>query len=79
MKNVKNEINALREEVSILQQTVMTLREVMESFDLFQQDDEVGVALENVETRLDIVQYKALTCCIDTPTAKKSLKKLAKD
>lgn len=79
MKNVKNEINALREEVSILQQTVMTLREVMESFDLFQQDDEVGVALENVETRLDIVQYKALTCCIDTPTAKKSLKKLQKD
>ena len=79
MKNVKKEINDLREEVRILQQTVMKLREAMEFFELFQQDDEVGVALANVESRLDMVQYKALTCCIDTPTAKKSLKKLAKD
>ena len=74
MKNAKNEINDLREEVRILQQTVMKLREAMEFFELFQQDDEVGVALANVESGLDMVQYKALTCCIDTPTAKKVAK-----
>lgn len=78
MKNAKKEINGLREEVRILQQTVSKLRTAMESFDLFQQDDEVGVALANVESRLDMVQYKSLTCCIDTPTAKKALKSLKK-
>ena len=78
MKNVKKEINDLREEIRILQQTVKKLRTAMESFDLFQQDDEVGVALANVEARLDIVQYKALTNSIATPTAKKVLEKFQK-
>ena len=78
MKNVKKEINDLREEVRILQQTVRKLRKAMESFDLFQQDDEVGVALANVEARLDMVQYKALTNSIATPTAKKVLEKFQK-
>ena len=78
MKNAKNEINDLREEVRILQQTVRKLRKAMESFDLFQQDDEVGVALANVEARLDMVQYKALTNSIATPTAKKVLEKFQK-
>ena len=78
MKNVKKEINDLREEIRILQQTVKKLRTAMESFDLFQQDDEVGVALANVESGLDMVQYKAITCCIDTPTAKKVLQNFKK-
>jgi hypothetical protein len=50
----------------------------MESVDLFQQDDPVGVALANVEAGLDMVQYKALTNSIATPTAKKVLKKFRK-
>ena len=50
----------------------------MESFDLFQQDDEVGVALANVEARLDMVQYKALTNSIAPPTTKKVLEKFEK-
>ena len=79
MKKAVKEINDLREEVRILQQTVMKLREAMEFFEIFQQDDEVGVALANVEAGLDMVQYKALTNSIATPTAKKVLKKFQKD
>ena len=78
MKNVKKEINDLREEIRILRTTVTELRKAMESWDLFQQDDEVGVALANVESGLDMVQCKAITCCIDTPTAKKVLQNFKK-
>lgn len=78
MKKEVKEINDLRNEIRSLRTTVTELRKAMESFDLFQQDDEVGVALANVEARLDIVQYKAITCSIDTPTAKKVLEKFQK-
>ena len=78
MKKAVKEINDLRNEIRSLQAAVTELRNVMESVDLFQQDDSVGVALANVEAGLDIVQYKALTNSIATPTAKKVLKKFAK-
>ena len=78
MKKAVKEINDLRNEIRSLQTTVTELRNALESVDLFQQDDSVGVALANVEAGLDIVQYKALTNSIATPTAKKVLKKFAK-
>ena len=78
MKKEVKEINDLRNEIRSLRTTVTELRKAMESFDLFQQDDEVGVALANVEARLDMVQYKALTNSIATPTAKKVLEKFQK-
>ena len=78
MKKEVKEINELRNEIRSLRTTVTELRKAMESFDLFQQDDEVGVALANVEARLDMVQYKALTNSIATPTAKKVLEKFQK-
>ena len=78
MKKEVKEINELRNEIRSLRTTVTELRKAMESFDLFQQDDEVGVALANVEARLDMVQYKALTNSIATPTAKKVLEKFKK-
>jgi predicted nucleic acid-binding Zn-ribbon protein len=78
MKKEVKEINDLRNEIRSLRTTVTELRKAMESFDLFQQDDEVGVALANVEARLDMVQYKALTNSIAPPTAKKVLEKFEK-
>ena len=36
-----------------LQEKVAELRRVMELFDLFQQDDEVGLALQEVETEVN--------------------------
>ena len=78
MKKAVKEINDLRNEIRSLQAAVTELRKALESVDLFQQDDSVGVALANVEAGLDIVQYKALTNSIATPTAKKVLKKFAK-
>lgn len=78
MKKEVKEINDLRNEIRSLRTTVTELRKAMESYDLFQQDDEVGVALANVEARLDMVQYKALTNSIATPTAKKVLEKFQK-
>ena len=78
MKKAVKEINDLRNEIRSLQAAVTELRKALESVDLFQQDDSVGVALANVEAGLDMVQYKALTNSIATPTAKKVLKKFAK-
>jgi hypothetical protein len=78
MKKAVKEINDLRNEIRSLQAAVTELRNVMESVDLFQQDDPVGVALANVEAGLDMVQYKALTNSIATPTAKKVLEKFQK-
>ena len=37
-----------------LQEKVAELRRVMELYDLFQQDDEVGLALQEVETAVSI-------------------------
>ena len=78
MKKAVKEINDLRNEIRSLQAAVTELRNVIESVDLFQQDDSVGVALANVEAGLDMVQYKALTNSIATPTEKKVLEKFQK-
>ena len=78
MKNVKKEIGELREEASKLQASVKELRNVMEFFGIFQQDDEVGTALANVEAQADMVQYKALTVSIDVASAKKVLQNFKK-
>jgi hypothetical protein len=78
MKKAVKEINDLRNEIRSLRTTVTELRNTLESVDLVQQAGPVGVALANVEAGLDMVQYKALTNSIATPTAKKVLKKFAK-
>jgi hypothetical protein len=79
MKKAVKEINDLRNEIRSLRTTVTELRNTLESVDLVQQAGPVGVALANVEAGLDMVQYKALTNSIATPTAKKVLKKFQKD
>jgi prefoldin subunit 5 len=79
MKKAVKEINDLRNEIRSLRTTVTELRNTLESVDLVQQAGPVGVALANVEAGLDMVQYKALTNSIATPTAKKVLKKFRKD
>ena len=71
MKKAVKEINDLRNEIRSLRTTVTELRNTLESVDLVQQAGPVGVALANVEAGLDMVQYKALTNSIATPTAKK--------
>ena len=78
MKKAVKEINDLRNEIRSLRTTVTELRNALESVDLVQQAGPVGVALANVEAGLDMVQYKALTNSIATPTAKKVLKKFPK-
>ena len=78
MKNVKKEINEVREEARKLQASVKELRNIMEFFEIFQQDDEVGTALANVEAQVDMVQYKALTVSIDVSSAKKVLQNFKK-
>ena len=78
MKKAVKEINDLRNEIRSLRTTVTELRNALESVDLVQRAGPVGVALANVEAGLDMVQYKALTNSIATPTAKKVLKKFAK-
>ena len=79
MKKAVKEINDLRNEIRSLRTTVTELRNALELVDLVQQPGPVGVALANVEAGLDMVQYKALTNSIATPTAKKVLKKFQKD
>ena len=79
MKKAVKEINDLRNEIRSLRTTVTELRNALESVDLVQRAGPVGVALANVEAGLDMVQYKALTNSIATPTAKKVLKKFQKD
>ena len=39
--------------MEVLQEKVAELRRVMELFDLFQQDDEVGLALREVEIEVN--------------------------
>jgi hypothetical protein len=41
-----------------LEAKVKTLRKAMELFDIFQQDDEVGSALAEVEAELDKFKFK---------------------
>ena len=78
MKNVKKEINEVREEARKLRASVQELRNIMESYDIFQQTDDIGTALANVEAQVWMVQYKALTVSIDVPNAKKVLQNFKK-
>jgi hypothetical protein len=39
--------------LKIMEKKVQLLRELMEKYDLFQQDDEVGQALKELETEVD--------------------------
>ncbi len=41
-----------------LEAKIKALREAMELFDIFQQDDEVGLALAEVEAELDKFKFK---------------------
>ena len=44
--------------MKVLEAKIKELRRVMELFDLFQQDDEVGLALQEVEQELDKFRFK---------------------
>ena len=48
----------MKREMKVLEAKVRELRRVMELFDLFQQDDEVGLALQEVEQELDKFRFK---------------------
>jgi len=48
----------MKREMKVLEAKIKELRRVMELFDLFQQDDEVGLALQEVEQELDKFRFK---------------------
>jgi hypothetical protein len=48
----------MKREMKVLEAKIKELRRVMELFDLFQQDDEVGLALREVEQELDKFRFK---------------------
>jgi len=48
----------MKRELKVLEAKIKELRRVMELFDLFQQDDEVGLALQEVEQELDKFRFK---------------------
>ena len=48
----------MKREMKVLETRIKELRRVMELFDLFQQDDEVGLALQEVEQELDKFRFK---------------------
>ena len=48
----------MKPELKPLEAKVKALRQAMELFDIFQQDDEVGSALAEVEAELDKFKFK---------------------
>jgi hypothetical protein len=48
----------MKREMKALEAKIKALREAMELFDIFQQDDEVGSALADVESELDKFKFK---------------------
>ena len=48
----------MKREMKVLEAKIKELRRVMELFDIFQQDDEVGLALQEVEQELDKFRFK---------------------
>jgi hypothetical protein len=48
----------MKREMKALEAKIKALREAMELFDIFQQDDEVGSALAEVEAELDKFKFK---------------------
>ena len=48
----------MKRELKELEAKLKALREAMERYDLFQQDDEVGLALAEVEAELDKFRFR---------------------
>ena len=48
----------MKPEMKPLEAKIKTLRNVMEWYQIFQQDDEVGLALAEVEAELDKFKFK---------------------
>jgi ABC-type phosphate transport system auxiliary subunit len=48
----------MKRELKELEAKLKALRESMERYDLFQQDDEVGLALAEVEAELDKFRFR---------------------
>jgi hypothetical protein len=48
----------MKREMKALEAKIKALREKMEYWDIFQQDDEVGTALAEVEAELDAFRFK---------------------
>ena len=48
----------MKRELKALEAKVKALRQAMELFDIFQQDDEVGSALAEVEAELEKFRFK---------------------
>ena len=48
----------MKRELKELEAKLKSLREAMERYDLFQQDDEVGLALAEVEAELDKFRFR---------------------
>jgi len=48
----------MKRELKALEAKVKALRQAMELFDIFQQDDEVGSALAEVEVELEKFRFK---------------------
>ena len=48
----------MKRELKALEAKVKALRQAMELFDIFQQDDEVGLALAEVEAELEKFRFK---------------------
>jgi len=48
----------MKPELKAIEAKVKALRQAMELFDIFQQDDEVGSALAEVEAELDKFKFK---------------------
>ena len=48
----------MKRELKALEAKVKALRQAMELFDIFQQDDEVGLALAEVDAELEKFKFK---------------------
>jgi hypothetical protein len=48
----------MKREMKALEAKIKALREAMERYDIFQQDDEVGTALAEVEAELELFKFK---------------------
>ena len=49
---------SMKKELKELEAKIKALREAMERYDVFQQDDEIGLALAEVEAELDQFRFR---------------------
>ncbi len=49
---------SMKKELKELEAKLKALREAMERYDVFQQDDEIGLALAEVEAELDQFRFR---------------------